>query len=404
MLSLLIRQFREYYSMKNYLLIFVMTLGLIFYLSGCRDNPSDVGLEFIANDTLGTLLLDSERDTISLVSTNIIKYINTQASTNILVGKYQNYEALPLLLFQNISPDYDSATVLSASLYLKYTGYYYQDSLGLSSFNVYRINKSYNLYSVTYNEFSFSDLGNTILGSYTGTPVDTQWISIMLDNQLVKDWLEYAADTNYANKNYGIALVPNTNSTTIKGFSSIYSPSTSFIPYLKVVLNKNSYTDTIFISNPVAVSLCNVTNLVVPQDRFILQSGISYKNKFTFNLAKLPPNVIINEAYFEITLDRANSFLTNGYDSRVAVNMITDSTNLTIEPNTFVTLQLDSIKYAVRLNPIFQKWNYGSAANLGVLLSNIYEYNSLDKYIFYGPNYSDPTKRPHLRIRYTKKN
>lgn len=390
--------------MKNWFLILIITCGLLFYLSGCRDNPSDVGLDFISNDTLGTLILDSERDSILLVNTNILKYINTQSSTNILVGKYQNYEAVPLLLFQNISPDYDSATVLYASLNLKYSGYYYQDSLGLSSFNVYKINKSYDLYSITYDKFSFSDLGNTVMGGYTGTPVDTQWISIMLDNQLVKDWLEYAADTNYINKNYGIALVPNINSTTIKGFSSIYTSSANFVPYLKVVLNKNSNIDTIFISNPVSVSLCNVTNLVIPQDRFILQSGISYKNKFAFDLSKLPSNVIINEAYFEITLDRANSFLTEGYDSRVAVSMITDSVNLTTDPNTFVTLRLDSIRYAVRLNYIFQKWNYGAAANLGIFLSNIYEYNSLDKYLFYGPNYPDRTKRPHLRIRYTKKN
>ncbi|MGB9696196.1 MAG: DNRLRE domain-containing protein [Ignavibacteria bacterium] len=390
--------------MKNLLLILTVTAGLLFYLSGCRDNPSDVGLEFISNDTLGTLILDSERDSILLVNTDILKYINTQSSTSILVGKYQNYNAVPLLLFQNISSDYDSATVLYASLNLKYNGYYYQDSMGLSSFNIYRVNKSYDLYSVTYDKFSFSDLGNTVVGNYTGTPVDTQWISIVLDNQLVKDWLEYAADTNYTNKNYGIALVPNTNSTTIKGFSSIYTPSTYSVPYLKVVLNKNSNIDTILISNPVSVSLCNVTNLIIPQDRFILQSGISYKNKFTFNLTKLPSNVIINEAYFEITLDRANSFLTGGYDSRVAINMITDSTNLTIDPNTFITIQLDSIKYAVRLNYIFQKWNYGTAANFGILLSNIYEYNSLDKYLFYGPNYPDPKRRPHLRIRYTKKN
>lgn len=390
--------------MKNFFLILVIDFGLLFYLSGCRDNPSDVGLEFISNDTLGTLILDSERDSISLVNTDILKYINTQASTSILVGKYQNYDAVPLLLFQNISPDYDSATVLYASLNLRYNGYHYQDSIGLSSFNVYRINKSYDLYSITYDKFSFSDIGNTIMGSYTGTLLDTQWISVVLDNQLVKDWLEYASDTNYSNKNYGIALVPNSNSTTIKGFSSIYSPSADFVPYLKIVLTKNSSTDTIFINNPISVSLCNVTNLLIPQDRFILQSGISYKNKFVFDLTKLPQNVIINEAYFEITLDRANSFLTEGYDSRVAVNMITDSTNLTIDPNTFITTQIDSIKYAVRLNYIFQKWNYGAAANLGILLSNIYEFNSLDKYLFYAPTYPDPARRPHLRIRYTKKN
>jgi hypothetical protein len=389
---------------KNLILILTIISCSLFFLSGCRDNPSDVGLEFISNDTLGTLILDSEKDSILIANNNILKYINTQASTSILVGKYQNYDAVPLLLFQNISPDYDSATVLQASLNLKYNGYNYQDSLGLTSFNIYKINKSYDLYSVTYDKFSFSDLGSTVLGSYSGTPVDTQWISIALDNQLVKDWLEYAADTNYYNKNYGIALVPNLNSTTIKGFSSIYSPTSAFVPYLKVVLNKNSSTDTIFITNPVSVSLCNITNIVVPQDRFIIQSGISYKNKFTFNLSKLPSNVIINEAYFEFTLDRANSFLTNGYDSRVAVNMITDSNNLTIDPNTFITTQLDSIRYAVRLNYIFQKWNYGINANFGILLSNIYEYNSLDKYLFYSPNYPDPARRPHLRIRYTKKN
>jgi hypothetical protein len=48
-----------------------------------------------------------------------------------------------------------------------------------------------------------------------------------------------------------------------------------------------------------------------------------------------------------------------------------------------------------------QKWNYGTEANLGILIKNIYDYSNLDRYVFYGPDYSDVSKRPRVIIRYT---
>ncbi|MBK8981260.1 MAG: hypothetical protein IPM38_02805 [Ignavibacteria bacterium] len=47
------------------------------------------------------------------------KYITNFAARKLLVGRYQSYESNALLKFTNISPDYDSAVVISAKLYIE---------------------------------------------------------------------------------------------------------------------------------------------------------------------------------------------------------------------------------------------------------------------------------------------
>ena len=380
--------------------VFLFLLAIIF--GSCENKPTDLGLNYVPPyDTLKTKILDSRKDSVQITGFNFRQYVNTGNSQNLLVGKYQGYESRGLLKFNFVPTGFDSATVISAKLCLRYNKYYFQDSLGVTSFNIYKLNKSVDFSTVTFDQVSLSDIGTSVLANFSGTPTDTNLITLNFDNQTISDWLKYAVDTSYINKNYGIVFLPGTSSTTIKGFYSAINQT--FYPYIKIVTSKNTTIDSFTITGTVSASLSDAPSTIIPNGEIVLQSGVSYHGVLKFDLTKLPANVIINEAYIELKTDKANSFYPNS-DSRVTVSMLTDTTMLTSDNVYYYGNFIDSITYSVRINPIMQFWNISPAKNYGVQLKTVNDLSNLDKIVLYSPIYSDVSKRPYLRILYTLRN
>lgn len=391
----MIRKFR-----LRFLMLFVFCLTGAAILHSCKTEPSDLGINFIdPNDTTGTFILDSQADTMAITSNNYKEPVNTYNSPYIMIGAAQNYETKSFLKYNDIFTDYDSATVVSSVLYLNYANYAYTDSNGSISFNIYRVNRDLNLASVTWDSIMASDIGTTILGTYSGTPVDSETISIALDVQLIKDWLEYSADTNYPVKNYGIAIIPNLSSNSIKAFSSSF---TTRDPYIQSIVTKNGETDTLTMNSSLSLWLANAPASVLMPDRFTLQNGIAFNDLMGFNLTKLPSNVVINDALLILTLDTVNSFILRTSDRRLRIGAASDSVNKTDTTlNPSISLTPVNGVYEIRLTPYFQYWNNGTYPNLGIILANVNQFTNLDEFVFYSPSYSDLTKVPRLRIRYT---
>jgi hypothetical protein len=394
-----LRRKLNYYN--KFLALFVVVLGLTVFQS-CENNPNDLGLEFILSDTLNTKLLDSNRDSMLISSNNYKKLINTYYSNYIMVGKYQGYDSKALLRTVGVSGSYAGATVLSASLKFNYAKYAYQDSMGSVSFNVYPLNKNFNFSSITSDSVNSGNIGASQLGSYTGNPMDTNSIYIPFDNTVAKNWLEYAADTNYAVKNYGIAFVPNASSGTIKAFGGyrLAGSSPNLSPKIVIVANKNNKTDTL-VYDFETLTLTNVNSLTYLPDRFQVQNGISFYNILNFDISKVPANSIINEAYLRLKLDKPVSYISAGASLDMYYFMMLDTIAKTNDAASLKSLLEDSVTVSVRLTQFFQKWNYGLLTNFGVTMMNTNDFYNLDRFVFYGPGVQDTAKRPKLIIRYT---
>ena len=398
--------YKSYFGLRrfHFVTLFLLCLFVLSFLNGCEEEPSELGLNYIPpGDTFKTKTLDSQTDTILITENNPRKYINTYASANLLVGLFQQYISKALLKFKDITQDYDSATVLSAKLNLKYNNYYFEDSLGVTSFNVYSLTKSFDFTEIKYDELTSANIGTSVLGSYNGTLTDSADISVTLNNQTVQDWLNYAADTNYTVKNYGIVMLANSNTNTIKSFFASNNDE-SVRPSVTVIVSKNSVVDTLNLNISESVSLNTVPVSIIPAERFVLQSGVSFRNIMKFDLTKLPPNVIINLALLEFTLDKNNSFISTNSDQRVNLGMLTDTANQETDGLLFQAYKKDSITYTVVLNSVFQKWNLGTATNYGLLFWNVSEVSNLDRFVFYDHTSSDINRRPRLKIIYTLRN
>lgn len=391
-------------NLFNKIITLVIVVACLSTIQSCENNPNDLGLEFIVSDTLNTKLLDSNKDSILITNNNFKKYSNTFPSPYLLIGSYQQngatFTSKGFARTLGVSDAYASATVLSARIKINYASYDYRDSTGTVGFNIYSLLKQYNFTTITKDSISDANIGTTLLGSYNGTITDTNSIYITFDNSTAKNWLEYAADTNYAQKNFGIALVPNASSNTIKGFGGYFNGASNLTPQVIIVANKNNKTDTL--SFPLeTVSFPDVINPYIPADRIVVQNGISFNSIINFDLAKLPPRVIVNDAYLRLKIDLPNSSLKSISSKTMQFSMMTDTTTKTNDATSYETLLEDSMTVSIHLTPYFQKWNYGTAVNYGVLLRNVYNVLNLDRFIFYGPGVQDTTLRPKLLIRYT---
>lgn len=385
-------------SAKSVLLLFAVIL--VFTGQGCENSPNDVGLNYVPNaDTSSVKYLDSETDTMTITTNNYKYAINTLLATNISVGRYQNYESKVLLKFYSFPSNYDSATVLSSVLTLKYADYYFEDKMGLTDFNVHRVVNNLNYSTVTNDSVSASDFGVKTIGSYSSVVQDSSSINIDLDPDVLKDWFEYAADTSYPVKNYGMGLLPNLNSSTIKGFFE-FNNDVNSVPTITAIVSKNGTVDTVKLIASLGVTLANVVSFSVPQDEFIIQSGIAYRNILNFDLSKLPSNVTINNATLEFTLDNANSYFSANPNKVITIGMVTDSVTKSDSLYSQAYL-LDTTVYSVALNSVFQRWNSGSMPNLGITMKSFTEIQNLNYFVFYSPTYFDVTKRPRLKITYT---
>ncbi|MFA7359903.1 MAG: hypothetical protein WC139_02585 [Candidatus Kapaibacterium sp.] len=391
-------------NLFNKIITLVIVTASLTAIQSCENNPNDLGLEFIVSDTLNTKLLDSNKDSILITNNNFKSYVNTFPSPYMLVGSYQQngatYTSRAFVRTLGVSDSYAGATVLSARIKINYASYDYRDSTGTVGFNLYSLLNQYNFTTITKDSISDASIGTTVLGSYNGTVTDTNSIYIPFDIVTAKNWLEYAADTNYAQKNYGLALVPNASSNTIKGFGGYYNGVSNLTPQVIIVANKNSVTDTL--SYPLEnISFPDVINPYIPADRIVVQNGISFNSIINFNLAKVPPRVIINDAYLRLKIDLSNSSLKSISSKTMQFSMMTDTSTKTNDGTAYETLLEDSMTVSIHLTPYFQKWNYGTAVNYGVLLRNVYNVLNLDRFIFYGPGVQDTTLRPKLLIRYT---
>lgn len=383
--------------------LFLLLISPLYFTS-CEKEPSDLGIIYLPpDDTTGTNVLNSQADTMLITSSNFKFAVNTSVSDHIIIGMNNGYESRGFIKFTSVTSDYDSANIISARLIMRYDNYYFRDSTGTLSFDVYRLTRDLNFGSVTRDSISSSDIGTTSMGSFSGNPQDTAFIGVTLDNQLVKDWLEYAANSSYPTPNYGIALVPGGGSNTMKGFYS--SRIENNRPYVEIILSKNNVVDTISTTLSTSFFTTDASSSVIPQDRFLVQSGVAFRNILGFDLRKLPANVIINDVKLELTLDRTNSYLTSGTNSKLGFSIVTDSVNRkdtlqSIPANQSVSGDV----YTVKITPVVQYWNSGLLTNLGTAIFSGSERLNTDVFIFYSPSFPDPAKVPKLRIIYTLRN
>jgi hypothetical protein len=291
---------------------------------------------------------------------------------------------------------------------LYYANYYYPytapDSLGQTSLDIYKVTDTLDLQTATVDSLHTGIFGTVSQGSYTGFMTsDSQEVQISLNTSMVKDWLEVAADPNYANRNYGIALLPNASSTSIKGFAGTQTSIIGLKPKLTIIVTKGTKTDTVSTVDAHSTSFIQGTLPQIAGENTV-QAGISFIETMRFDLSHVPKTATINDAMLYLTIDPFNTHLQYKSPAAVDVAYISDTAGVVTSGYSYLSYS-DGGKYIVRMidtrQPCpFQRWLNGET-NYGVQIAAKNSFNTLDQYVFYGMDAADPANRPRVVLKYT---
>jgi len=382
-------------------------LLLTTLIIGCVDSPTSVGEKVLPPGDYPI----SRIDTFYATDHNS-KYspINSGLSDQIMIGKFQYYEAWACIKFTDLPQELIDATITNAIIKLS-PSYTFGDSTSQPSFEAYRLKIKWDSLSEDLlqknllqqnSSIYYEPVPLSIQISYTG---DTLSIQIN-DTSMLREWFSASADSLSLNE--GIILKPKSGNV-IKGFYSF--ANSSYKPTLTVEYqtqsDTGSYEHTAGYSKfiPYVDSLQLITN-----DNYVyVQNGVSFRGLLKFDSLKFAGPYDIINAEMQITLDSSMSsikwqpFLNNS----IYVSLTSDdgaSYYYLPVTNNNITEDQGNRTYSFNIRDIL-KYCRARRISPSMLLFGYKENECFDLFTFYGAGSSIPKKlQPKIIIYYSINN
>jgi hypothetical protein len=367
---------------------------------GCNEEPTSVGIGLLSSQDL----VQVDTTTITAVSgTTIRNRINTGSSGDIMVGKFQGYEARAVLRFTGVPDTLQSATVLSAYLILK-ANYRFGDPQGNLAFSVNKMVQGWTESGVNWDSISTGSYVQTMTTPFSGAIGDTDSVAVSLDPNLMNDWFQSAADSQAIE---GIILVPTDASNKIVGFNSFQSSDALETPRLVVTFMSGTVQDTLTLAYGEDAYVANIDNLNSDPNLLYVQAGVAYRSIVKFDVSSIPSHVGIHQAMLELTLNPSTSILssTSSFNSQSVDSLLSYFlvTSDSVDNSSYILghrLNPDSAVYSFAITSDVQHWINGKP-NLGVQIEAWAESSKLDLFTFYLGS-ANASLRPRLRIVYSR--
>jgi hypothetical protein len=425
---------------------FFLVIASSFAMAGCGDRISTLGSAYYA-DTVGfhtIIRMDTGfmqfRDTLRPFVTYLgLDYNLTNYSPLMIIGKVlpnnpggsnENLESWGLMKFNPISSD-SIGMILSVRLLLKDLNYMYGDvSNSIENFQVwnetnYKVTDSTNPLT---NPLTIGDLSSSPVGS-----IDTIFNDTADDVLIIP--LPGINSTNFSNlsvPSFAFVVTPNqskatpvmTNArafgTTDNGVNDLNS-----VEELQIALNNG---DTIY-EGPTLDEHYVIDNSasLKNQNEFTLRGGTGAREHISFNLtrpgdtAKLTQFTTVNNADLVLHLDQANSrqsdlSIDTSGPAIVQITGVGDTACALIGFGYRDTSNMSDIRVHFQIRGLIEDWLRSPVNNFGLELRSGFvtrlipgsggvnigvEDNTLNRWTFYGQNYSDATKHPQLILTYS---
>lgn len=390
---------------KNIFLVFLSAIS-IFFIVSCNDSPTDLGTNFLSQDGVEVLKLDSSIDTINQSSYSFKNVFPLGASSQLLLGKAENITSNVLLKFVFAIPDSIREELAARNLtvidsYVEmFRNYSFGDSNAAFDYSVYKVNERWLSSTFTADSFAFLDYDNSIdLSSNRTTANDTVY-SFHLDTTLTSSWLQNYVDTTVAS-NHGILLSPTNNTQKVLGFTA-FNTTAENDPRLRIVVQKpGAYIDTLigFVSSDISVVLGDVPN--VGTENIVIQSSLTAEAKLSFDFSVVPEDVVINLATLTFTLDTLATKTGSSFSNRLSVSLLKDSALNKINTDFVFNLDRKGATFTGDITNIVRAWN-NRVDNQGLLIKSSLEFWGLETFVLKGSNTPIVEQRPRLEIVYSR--
>lgn len=382
-------------------------VALLLILASCSENPSITGYNLVSpSDSLVVTKFDSILDSSYTYTKKVIQKENMGSTRRILVGNYEDIKSFALIRFLiGLSTELkeavknSNATVSAAKLTL-YPVYRYGDSTSNSFSMEIREIKTY------WSEYTFT------IDSLLSNLISDENISINnldqdsiyyceLNPEAVLNWFKALVDDSLSDPQ-GILISPTSSTNYIRGFASLNSFFDKDPIVLEVVVNYNSKTDTLKYYASADLHVIKKENPILQNNQYlVVQSGIKQKSYLYFDISKVPQRSIVISAYLRLYLDSLKSNFGTSFQDSLLILYVTDSSNISIDSSTAMILTRTPYGYYEgNLSNFVQKW-IDNNSNRGLLLNTRDPDGGLERFEFFGPEFSIREKRPQLIINYS---
>lgn len=392
--------------MIKYISLIFLSAISIFFIVSCNDSPTDLGTEFLSQDGVEVLKLDSSIDSIPQTSKSFKNVFALGGASQLLLGKAENITSHVLLKFIFAIPDsinnelkLRNLTVIDSYVEM-FKNYSFGDSNSAFDYNVYKVNEQWSSSTFTADSFAFLDYDNSLDLSFNRTPGNDSLYSFHLDTTLTSSWLQNYADSSVAS-NYGIVLSPTDNTQKVVGFTA-FNINGEDDPRLKIVVQKQgSYLDTLigYIATDLSVVLGEVPN--VGAENLAIQSSLTSEAKLFFDLSVIPKDVVINSATLTLTVDTLATKVGSSFTNKLSVYLLDDSATNKLNTNYLYALERKGATFTGGITNILRAWN-NNVSNQGLLIKSSSEFRGVEIFAIKGSNASIIEQRPKLEIVYSR--
>ncbi len=397
--------------------IFVTTMIALLGVSlgGCivNDLPNEVGSEFVTDTLLLTSLSSETSPLITGVQNG--RAIVPIGNGNFFLGRSNDLEMYSFVRFSqpDSSTGVQDRDIISCTMTIVPVLYGYGNiGAGRLSFRVVEVLKEWTPLAtddtLAQRQQTGALYGTRTIASYNdvGTLQTTQAvIQIPVNRALAVQWMN-TPDSIARATTYGLAFLPNANSTVI---SSFYGAGSGVTPIISIRYRRP--TDTVeqlrTFSGIYQTSFARPLQAFASNNEIVMQGASALRSKLFFNLANIPSLAIIHRADLFVTPDSVRSTLgTEGLPSTILARVAPDTTFVGSNFfNDFQALPRDAAtgRYTANITRLIQRWLFGRD-NYGLIFSlNATDENTqATRVVLFGRN-ADSVRRPLLRILYSRK-
>ena len=381
----------------------VIVLLVTFFISSCSDAPTPIGVNLLGNDFVGSKTINSVDDSIGQTSSYYHKISSLGGANVLLVGRTSDLEASTLIKFGAVLDDSivsainnDSINVISAVMQF-HRIYAFGDTLAPFDFSVHKVNSEW---TSDFTEDSLPGLQYDAEDISIQKEITDTLTNITISNDLAKQWLQSVADTNLAAQNEGIYVTPASGLNEVIGYQALSSTYTDY-PTMYVIIEKPGvYEDSISFFSNYDVSLVTGKIPTISPENILLRSGYIIFSRLSFDMPKLPKDVVINNAELTLTIDTLETLVGDSYLNSVDVYFVLDSTNLD-SISAYTTLARNGNQFTGDITTFVREWAKGN--NNGLILSTSSPFDGVELFAIKGSSAANINDRPYLKITYTSK-
>jgi len=386
-----------------------LSLSVIFIITSfnffsCSDEPSSIGVSLLEGDFVEVSIFDTKDDSVYQTSSDFKDVVSLGFASRILIGKRDDVAASTLMRFifaidDSLQQGFLDGSILINESYVELSpNYTYTDTLAAFDFTVHEVTSAWT--SNGFTSDSLSSLTYESMDESSNKDFTDSLYTFNLDTSLVLSWILNSIDSNVGN-NMGIFYKPTESSGKVVGFQALTLTSTTAAKLNIVIEKTGSFIDTTrgFIIEDVSVAEAGPSSL--PEDRFGVQSSVTFQSRLLFDLSEADSDVVVNNAQLILTVDSINTITGSSFNSNLIAYRVTDSTNLDFDDAFGVTLLKEGNFYIGDITQFVNSW-LNSRDNHGLLIRPQSYIEGLELFALIGSNFPEQSDKPRLKIVFTR--